>query len=283
MKEEGVHMPIVPSKVAKRLATGLKQFQSVVTSAKARDVNESDTVILMTDILSELFGYEKYSELTSEISIRGTSCDLATKLNGEIQFLIEAKAVGSDLKDTHTRQAIEYAANEGIDWVVLSNGWLWRVYKVTFSKPVDHKLVVEFDLLTLDPKSPIDLETLYLLAKEGWSRSALDEFDSRRQALNRFCIAAIVTSDPLLRVIRRRIRQLSPNVRIDLAQIRTVLEREVLKRDVLEGEKAEEASKKVSRAAIKARRLTQAESSQVHPEPTADASESPLSQSAKVA
>ncbi|HJT00783.1 MAG TPA: hypothetical protein VJ756_16945 [Terriglobales bacterium] len=276
-------MPIVPSKVAKRLAVGLKEFQSVVASAKARDVNESDTVILMTDILSQLFGYDKYSELTSEISIRGTSCDLATKLNGEIQFLIEAKAVGSDLKDTHTRQATEYAANEGIDWVVLSNGWLWRVYKVMFGKPVVHELVVEFDLLSMDPKSPSDLETLYLLAKEGWTRSALDDFDSRRQALNRFCIASIITGDPLLRVLRRQIRQLSPDVKIDLEQIRTVLEREVLKRDVLEGEKAEEARKKVSRAAVKARKLTQTEISQVHPEPTGGASESPLAQSASKA
>ncbi|MGE5207355.1 MAG: restriction endonuclease subunit R [Chlamydiota bacterium] len=269
-------MPVVPSKVAKRLAAGLKQFQPVVTSAKARDVNESDTVILMTDILSDLFGYDKYSELTSELSVKGTSCDLATKLNGEIQFLIEAKAVGTDLRDTHTRQATEYAANEGVDWVVLSNGWLWRVYKVIFGKPVDHELVVEFDLLTMDPKEPNDLETLYLLAKEGWSRSALDEFDSRRQALNRFCIAAMVTSDPLLRLIRRQIRQLSPDVKIDLEQIKTVLEREVLKRDVLEGEKAEEARKKLARAAVKARRLMQPDAPSVQAAATSLVSEPPL-------
>lgn len=269
-------MSVVPTKVAKRLATGLKHFQPVVTSAKARDVNESDTVILMTDILSDLFGYDKYSELTSELSIRGSSCDLATKLNGEIQFLIEVKAVGTDLKDTHTRQATEYAANEGVDWVVLSNGWLWRVYKVMFGKPVDHELVVEFDLLTMDPKEPSDLEMLYLLAKEGWSRSALDEFDSRRQALNRFCVAAMVTSDPLLRMIRRQIRQLSPDVKIDLEQIRAVLQREVLKRDVLEGEKAEEARKKLARAAVKARKLTQSEVSYVQAEPKSVISEPPL-------
>jgi hypothetical protein len=80
-------------------------------------------------------------------------------------------------------------------------------------------------------------------------------------------------------VLRRQIRLLSPDVRIDLEQIRTVLEREVLKRDVLEGEKAEEARKKVSRAALKARKLTQTEISQVHPETSSGASESPLAQS----
>lgn len=35
----------IPVKVAERLAAGLKRFQPILSSAKARDVNESDTSI----------------------------------------------------------------------------------------------------------------------------------------------------------------------------------------------------------------------------------------------
>ena len=77
-------MATVPAKVAQRLASGLKRFQPVISSARARDVNESDTVMIVTDVLSELFGFDKYSELTSEHAIRGTYCDVALKVDGKL-------------------------------------------------------------------------------------------------------------------------------------------------------------------------------------------------------
>src|SRR6185437_11303517 len=92
-------MSTVPTRINERLKSGLKHFQEVVRSAQSRDVNESDTVIIVTDMLSDVFGYDKYSEVTSELSIRGTRCDLATKLDGKVQMLFECKAVGTELKE----------------------------------------------------------------------------------------------------------------------------------------------------------------------------------------
>lgn len=106
-----------PKKVSERVSAGLRKFQPIVESAKSRDINESDTVTLVTDMLAELFGYDKYTEVTSECSIRGTWCDLGIKLaDGKYLFLIEVKAIGLELKDHHVKQAIDYAANQGTDW-----------------------------------------------------------------------------------------------------------------------------------------------------------------------
>ena len=124
-------MPRIPQKVARRLSFGLKQFQPILESARSRDLNESDTVSIVTDILSEIFGYDKYNEVTSEYAIKGTYCDLAIKLNGKLHYLIEVKAIGSDLKEHHVKQAVDYAANEGVDWVLLTNGINWRVSRVS--------------------------------------------------------------------------------------------------------------------------------------------------------
>jgi hypothetical protein len=49
----------VPSKVAARIAAGIKRFQPNLASAKTRDVNESDTVVIVTHVLHDLFGYDK--------------------------------------------------------------------------------------------------------------------------------------------------------------------------------------------------------------------------------
>ena len=43
----------IPNKVADRLSTGLKRFQPIISAAKARDANESDTPMIVTDMMAE--------------------------------------------------------------------------------------------------------------------------------------------------------------------------------------------------------------------------------------
>lgn len=248
-------MAKVPSKIADRITAGIKRFQPILASAKSRDVGESDTVTIVIDMLASIFGYDKYAEVTSEYSIRGTYCDLATKLDGVLQFLIEVKAIGLELKDQHVKQAVDYAANQGVDWVVLTNAIHWRVYKVTFSKPINQELVVDLDFCALNPKSTKDIESLYLLCKEGWIKSVLGEYHVQRQALSRFFLGAMITSEPVLQVLRRELRRLSPDVRVEVDEIRAALISEVLKREVTEGDQADDAKKKIARAASKQLRV----------------------------
>jgi hypothetical protein len=63
-------------------------------------------------MLSYIFGFDKYSEITSEYTIRGTYCDLATKIDNKPQYLIEVKAIGLELKDHYVKQAIARAFNK---------------------------------------------------------------------------------------------------------------------------------------------------------------------------
>src|SRR5207249_2979138 len=142
-------------------------------------------------------------EVTSENSIRGTYCDLATKVDGALQWLIEVKAIGQELKDSYVKQAIDYAANQGVDWVVLTNGVLWRIYKVLFAKPINQELLCEIEFMRLQPRDPNSLDELYLLTKEASVKSVLGDYFDQKQALSRFSIAATVMSEPVLNLIRR--------------------------------------------------------------------------------
>jgi len=259
-------MASIPKKVAERLVAGLKRYQPILAGAKARDVGETDTVTIVKDMLADIFGYDKYSELTSEYAIRATYCDLAIKLDGKLSTLIEVKAVGIDLKEAHVKQAVDYAANQGVDWVLLTNGIRWCVYRVFFTRPIGQELVVDLDLCTLNPRSDGDIETLHLWCKEGWQRSALGDFHTQKQALSRFFLGATVLSDPVLEVVRRELRRVSPDVRIDIEQIRAVLVNEVLKREVMEDPKADEARKKIARAASKALRAKESKTNGTQPE-----------------
>ncbi|MCA9095904.1 MAG: type I restriction enzyme HsdR N-terminal domain-containing protein [Planctomycetaceae bacterium] len=241
-------MAKLPAKVSDRISSGIKRFQPILAAAKSRDVGESDTVTIIVDILAEIFGYDKYSEITSEHAIRGTYVDLATKIDGVLQMLIEVKAIGIELKEPHVKQAVDYAANQGVDWVVLTNGINWRVYKVTFAKPISAELVVDIDFSNLNAKNAKDIESLYLFCKEGWIKSVLGEYHSQKQALSRFYIGAMIVSDPVLQILRRELRRMFPDVRIEVDEIKAVLTSEVIKRDVTEGENAEGARKKIAKS-----------------------------------
>jgi len=181
-----------------------------------------------------------------------------TRLDGTVQALVEVKAIGLELKDQHVKQAVDYAANQGVDWVVLTNGAHWRIYNVVFAKPIGQELIIDIEICALNSRNGADLELLNLFCKEGWAKSVLGEYQLRRQVLGRFFLGALVLSDAVLDVIRRELRRVSPEVKIETEQIRAVLSTEVLKREVIDGEKFDEARKKIARAANKVLRKLQA-------------------------
>jgi hypothetical protein len=248
-------MASIPARAVERIRAALKHFQPILASAKSRDVNESDTVVIVTDLLHALFGYDKYSEITSEHTIRGTYCDLAVKLDGKLAFLLEVKAIGIELKDQHVKQAVDYAANQGVDWVGLTNGHIWRVYKVHFSKPIEHELVIEIDFAALSPRSSEDIELVGLLSRECWVKSRMSEYYEQRQALSRFTLGALLLSDAVVDIVRRELRRVV-EVKVEADEVRAVLQNEVLKREVLEGDKASAAARRVSRAEGRSMRKT---------------------------
>jgi len=156
---------------------------------------------------------------------------LAISIDGKLQILLEGKAIGLDLKDSHVKQAVDYAANQGLDWVILTNGNHWRLYKVSFGKPIDQDLVLEIDMLQIAPKAEADLNALHLLTKEAWQKKMIIDFAAQKQVLSRFFIAGMVLTEPVLDVIRRELKRTWPDVKIKTDQIESVLRREVLRPD----------------------------------------------------
>ncbi|MFA6289612.1 MAG: type I restriction enzyme HsdR N-terminal domain-containing protein [Opitutaceae bacterium] len=245
-------MAKIPAKVESRIKDALKRFKPVIEQAKARDIGEADTSTLVKDILADLFGYDKYTEITAEYQIKSTYCDLALKIEGKLALLVEVKAIGLELKESYIKQAVDYAANQGIEWVILTNAVTWQVYKVGFGKPITNDLLMTLNFLSLDPKVDSDLESLYLLSRESQGKSLLDEYYEQKQALSKYCIGALLLTEPVLAVVRRELKRMSPDVKIEIEEIQSVLSQEVIKRDVIEGEKALEAGRKITRAANRA-------------------------------
>jgi type I restriction and modification enzyme subunit R-like protein len=240
-------MAKLSAKVATRITTQLKKYQGILSGLQKRDVSEADTVTVINDMLSEICGYDKYLHVTSQYAIRGTFVDLAVKVDDEIRFLIEVKAIGIELKDAHVKQAIDYAANEGIEWAVLTNGVNWRIYKVHFGQPIEKILVCELDTIEASAKSPEALECFGNLSREGFSKSTMAEFLLHKQVTNKFTVAAVLQTDFILEVLRREIRRMSSGVKVEVEYLKALLQEEVIKRDLIEGDEAKAALQNIRR------------------------------------
>ncbi len=245
-------MITVPAKVKDRIVAGLKRYQVILNRARDQDINESDTVTILMDILADIFGYNKYLEITSEYAIKRTYCDLAIKLDNVPRILIEVKAAGLDLKAQHIKQAVDYGSNSGVDWVILTNGIQWKVYKIIFAKPIDTELVYEFDLTAMSPKKAGDLEQIYCLTREAMTKSSkasfLEDYHTQKQLLNKITIGQILLSEPIADAVRKVLKKMGADSKINNEEIYDIIYNEVLKREILDGEKATEAKKKVAKA-----------------------------------
>lgn len=245
----------ISTKVAARISSQAKKYRKVLEAAKQRDIGETDTVTIITDFLADALGYDKYKEISSEHAIRGTYVDRLVTVDGKRRFLIEAKAIGVELKDSHVKQAIDYAANAGVPWVLLSNAAIWRLYNVKFGKPIDKTLVFEIDLLTCDCKSDDVICCFGSLSAEGYSKDALVELLAEKQSGSKYTIAAVLRAPKMLEALRKEVRRLT-GIRLETDYLSELLENEIIKRELIDSDEAQGASayvKKLQRASEKTR------------------------------
>lgn len=236
----------IPKKESEAISSGLSKYQKVLAIAKARDLNESDTVTIISDMLADIFGYDKYLDVTSEYAIRGTFCDLAIKINNNIEYLIECKSIGTDLKENHLKQAIDYGANQGANWVILTNGLVWQLHKIHFEQPISHKLVIEFDISTLNPRSDDTKELLYILHKSALGKNLREEHYTKTQLINPYTITQVLLSPAIINALKKEIKRLS-DIKLDDEEISTFLSQAIVKRDLIENESAKLAEKTIKK------------------------------------
>jgi len=240
-------MATIAKKVKDRFSKVVPKFQRILSKAKDRDVNETDTINIINDMLDEVFGYDKYLDVTSEVNIRGTYCDLALKTDGKIQFLIEVKAIGLELKVNHLRQALDYAANHGTTWVILTNGVNWQIHKVRFEKPINHDMVANIDFLKLNSRTDKDQESLHLIAKEGVQKKSREEYYEKIQSINQYVIGNFLLSDPLLSALRRELRKFAEGLKIEVEELEEIIKNEIIKREILDSDDGKKAASKIKR------------------------------------
>jgi len=234
--------------VETRIKDGLKRYQPVIQEKKDNNDNESETSRVIEKILSDVFGYDPFLDITTEHKVRNKFCDYAIKKGDEVETMIEVKRIGQNLKEDHLEQVERYALNEGCDWAVLTNGQHWKIYALELvSGRIQTQEVYTFDLLDMDCKNKSHIQMLYRLTKEGRSKGELDTHHQKKKARDQFTVAALLMHDNIVKKIRSELKKVSDGVILTDEEIRHTLHKDVIKQTILTGDEAKKAKSLVTR------------------------------------
>jgi len=189
-----------------RVKVGIRKFSKPLADFVARDVNEADTRLLITDFLCEVLGYDKYSDVTAEFAIKGDFADYGLRIDKQLVALIEAKRATTKLSPKHLHQVEDYGVREGVDWLILTNGSHWQVYRLGRTVPIVVELAIEVDLLGPDQPSK-KAERLFTITRDGIKHGVLEEVWKAKRATSPKAIARAMTSPAVVTAVRKELRR----------------------------------------------------------------------------
>lgn len=212
-----------------RLRSALRKVNKPLSDLQARNANEGDTRMLITDLLREGFGYDPYDDLTTEYQVRGEFADYGVRIDGELIAFIEVKRVGTKLAAKQLRQVEMYAVNEGIEWAILTNGANWQVFHLGNRTPIEIDLALDVDLTgeqTVGQKT----DELFYLTRESMKRRQIDELWQARRATAPKSLAQVLISDPVAEAVRKELRR-KTGQRVERADVARLLRETVIHPD----------------------------------------------------
>jgi len=190
----------------------LQAFKTQISAYKKRylrkefaRLDESATRIMTNFFLTDILGYKELDEIKTEYRIRSEYADYVIQLKRKKHFVVEVKSIDLDLNEKHLRQSLGYAANEGIDWILLLNGREIQLYRVNFGKPITTTLIYKIDLMNAEDfkKAP---ELLWNLSKKAVEKGELEVFWKRTNALNPVNLSKLLYSEEIVKRLRNDLK-----------------------------------------------------------------------------
>jgi predicted type IV restriction endonuclease/predicted transport protein len=216
----------------KDLKKRIEELQSQLRKHRKSGLKELPTRTIFIDPLLGSLGWDVRDPDEVELeypTVDGKAVDYALKINKKVVALVEAKALNDPLDDVKSiTQVVGYAANDGVEWCVLTNGVKYRVYSSSQKATAPNKLLFE---VSIDPDGgsarSVDQISAHLsrLSRDSMARGVLDELGEEifTNAKVRKALDTLFTEqdDALVRLVRKTMQDDS----ITPAQIRRAMAR----------------------------------------------------------
>ena len=188
---------------------GFKSLHGRLQNLAQEAGNKEEQVrIWCVDALRTALGYDD-SEIETERRVLNGRIDIAIKKDGRVLTVIECKAIRSRLNANVLGQAGTYAATLSANWTVLTNGDIWKLYRVIPRHGHEPTMDLVFDVSLLDDDgiSERDAENLYLLTSRAMSCGDTEKAYHRMVCKNSLRLRAALFSDRVVKAMRLELVQ----------------------------------------------------------------------------
>lgn len=143
----------------------MQRLKAIAADEKS---SEEQIRIWCIDVLRSALGHED-CDLDTEMYALSQRIDVAIKHDGKVLLVLECKNARSKLSNSARDQAVQYAISKSADWAVVTNGQIWKLFRILPIRGHDPKVVQVFDVALFDDDglSDYDVGCLYLLTKRA--------------------------------------------------------------------------------------------------------------------
>lgn len=186
-----------------RVAAAVDRLSGPLADLLERDANDGDTRLLVADFFSVALNFSKYQDMTTEYRTSGDSIDYAVMLEGKLFAPVEVRRIGQELDQRNIQMSRRLAADEGAEWVVLTNGRRWRVYHLRpdgegGNQPVE---VIDADLMDADAYQR-NIDALFHITREAVDHGRLDALRQWKEAAEAAPLAEVLRGDAVVAAVR---------------------------------------------------------------------------------
>lgn len=179
-------------------------FQRLKAMLEASGSSEEQVRVWCIDVLRNVLGYED-ADIDTELTALGQRIDIAIKHNGKVLVVIECKNIRNKLPNSTRDQAANYAASKSADWAVVTNGSVWKLYRIIPVKGHDPQIVEVFDIALFDEDglSEYDIQCFYLLTKRALTKSDSESMFHLREAMTDQRMLAAINDPKVIRMMAK--------------------------------------------------------------------------------
>ncbi len=200
-------------KISKEQRKAIRDARKMVEQAMKMDGNEAETRRRVERIFENVMGYDVLKHLSRERAIRGPGeteyVDFAihteSGTDARPMVMVELKRVGMDLVRKHLKQITSYAIDAGCEWILLTNGRVWKVYHIEFGQPPKVELLDSWNLLEDDITKLV--EKFEVIGYRSVRRHGLDKIWRRVKVLAPKSLLAAICTEDTFRSVKRNLRK----------------------------------------------------------------------------
>ncbi|MFX0140740.1 MAG: type I restriction enzyme HsdR N-terminal domain-containing protein [Candidatus Hodarchaeota archaeon] len=218
----------------KELKKKLKTYSEIFNVAQEEGKKEADVVMYVVEFFKDALCYDVFKEISKEYQVKEKYCDVAIKIRGQVELIVEVKQPGIRLADRHIDQAENYAMKSGTKWVLLTNGVEWKLFHVSFTEEegIERSTVFRTDFSKSFQQKPDEvIEKFKLLHKKNFIKGELEKYWKKKTLLIPLSLSKALFTESVLNALKREVNR-GAEVRAgieDIAQaLKNMFDKEVL-------------------------------------------------------